>query len=493
MRQMLRRSLFGAPGLLLAAENPARPRPNILLIVSEDNGPHLGCYGDRTVPTPNLDHLAAAGARYENAYVTQAVCSPSRSSILTGLYPHQNGQIGLATHAFTMVRDWLTLPSALKQAGYRTGLIGKLHVNPETAFDFDFRWADPQYLSFDHRDVRRTVQVAGEFFTRGGPFFLMVCFADAHLPFLRQDSGLPANPLSKDDVSMFPAVGIDSPRLREQAANYYNCISRLDSGIGLLLNSLKDAGHEDGTLVAYLGDHGAQFSRGKMTTYEFALRVPLIVRWPGRVRAGEVRRELTSTIDLMPTFLDAAAAPAPRSLPGRPLFSGAAPRSELFCEWNVSHSVPRPSIFNPQRTVRDRRYKLIRNLLAGRPNPAEEAYTGQSVITTGCTQQEIDGASDQVRAAYRMWRHSPEVELYDLEADPFEFVNLADRREFAGARRRLVAKLDDWQRRTGDPLADPRKLALLEAEVREVSARPTGSRQPGFRWRYPEYLYPPPR
>ena len=217
---MLRRSLIGAPGLLLAAGKPARPRPNILLIVSEDNGPHLGCYGDRTVPTPNLDRLAAEGARYDNAFVTQAVCSPSRSSILTGLYPHQNGQIGLATHAFTMVRDWLTLPSALKQAGYRTGLIGKLHVNPETAFDFDFRWADPQYLGFDHSDVRRTVQVAGEFLARGGPFFLMVCFADAHLPFLRQDSGLPAKPFSKDDVSMFPAVGIDSPRLREQQADY---------------------------------------------------------------------------------------------------------------------------------------------------------------------------------------------------------------------------------------------------------------------------------
>ncbi|MFN0167673.1 MAG: sulfatase [Bryobacteraceae bacterium] len=484
-----RRSLFSAPALLLSRAQATRPRPNILLIVSEDNGPHFGCYGDRTVPTPHVDALAASGNRYENAYVTQAVCSPSRSSILTGLYPHQNGQIGLATHAFTMVRNWPTLPGLLKQAGYRTGLIGKLHVNPEPAFAFDYRWADRQFLSFGHRDVGKTAEVAGEFMSRGGPFFLMVCYADAHLPFLRQQAGLPVHPLNGSDVRMFPAVGIDTPRLREHVANYYNSISRLDSGIGMLLAKLKDGGQEDGTLVAYLGDHGAQFSRGKTTSYEFALRIPLVLRWPGRVRAGGVNRELASTVDLLPTLLDAAAAQVPRGLPGRSLLSGRRNRKELFCEWNTSHSVPGPSIFYPQRTVRDRRYKLILNLLAGRRNPAELCYTAQVLIQTGATQAEIDASAEPVRNAYRTWRNSPRLELYDLEKDPFEFVNLAERAEFSRIGSRLLAKLTDWQRQTSDPLADPAKLALLDAEDHEVSKRPDGARSRGFRWRYPEYLY----
>jgi N-sulfoglucosamine sulfohydrolase len=467
----------------------AARRPNILLIVSEDHGPHLGCYGDRTVPTPHLDSLASEGVRWENAYVTQAVCSPSRASILTGLYPHQNGQIGLATHAYTMVRDCETLPNLLKRQGYRTGLIGKLHVNPEAAFDFDFQWADPEYLSFKNRDVVRTADVAGEFFSLGGPFFLMVSYADAHLPFLRQQKGVPARPVTAGDVRMFPAVGVDTPRLREHVADYYNCLSRLDAGIGLLLSRLKDAGQEDRTMVTCLSDHGAQFSRGKATCYEFALRVPMMVRWPGRVRAGEVRGDLVSAVDLLPTVAEAVGAQMPRGLPGRPLLGRGSGRREIFCEWNTSHPAPQPSLLYPQRTVRDRRYKLIVNLAAGRRNPTELYYTSQALVTTGANQEEIDAAPEAVRAAYQVWRQPPRLELYDLERDPSEFENLAERREFAAVRDRLLAKLNDWQRRTGDPLADAGKLRALEEEDRAVSAQPRGAQARGFRWRYPEYLY----
>jgi len=118
--------------------NAAGAPPNVLLIISEDNGPQLGCYGDPYARTPNLDKLASQGVRFERAYITQAGCSQSRSSILTGLYPHQNGQIGLATWGFRMYRaDTPNIPRSLKAAGYRTGKIGKLHINPESAFPYD--------------------------------------------------------------------------------------------------------------------------------------------------------------------------------------------------------------------------------------------------------------------------------------------------------------------------------------------------------------------
>ncbi|MBI3942471.1 MAG: sulfatase-like hydrolase/transferase [Chloroflexi bacterium] len=178
-------------------------RLNILLITSEDNGPHFGCYGDPIADTPHVDRLAREGAFFEHAYVTQAVCSPSRASILTGLYPHQNGQIGLATHAYTMHRAFPSLPGLSKDAGYRTGRIGKLHVLPESAFPFDFSWNDPQYTSFAHRDVAKNAEIAGQFITAGaGPFFLMVNYADAHLPWLRQDCGLPVAPVVAIDVQV---------------------------------------------------------------------------------------------------------------------------------------------------------------------------------------------------------------------------------------------------------------------------------------------------
>lgn len=152
--------------------------PNILLIVSEDNGPELGCYGDPYARTPHLDRLAADGVRFENAFVPYSVCSPSRACFLTGLHPHQNGQIGLATHKFAMYReDTPNLVTLLKPAGYHTGLIGKLHVNPESAFPFDYRAISSSNFQ-RQSSVAEYAASAAEFFAQAiaadKPWFLSV-------------------------------------------------------------------------------------------------------------------------------------------------------------------------------------------------------------------------------------------------------------------------------------------------------------------------------
>jgi len=494
-------SLFVAPA---GAADAPPARPNILLIVSEDNGPHFGCYGDTTVPTPHVDRLAARGVRFTNAYVTQAVCSPSRASIYTGLYPHQHGQIGLATHQFTTVGDPPNLPRLLKGAGYRTGLIGKLHVLPEEAFPYDLRWADNQVVSFDHRDVARTAEVAGRFMSDSQrPFCLTVCFADAHLPFLPQSFGLPAKPLTagSPQLAMWPDVGVSTPRLLGHLADYYNCISRLDTGIGLLLEALEDSGRAKDTVDIYVGDHGPQFARGKITSYELALRVPLVIHDPRRAARpnGEnrpaVRDELASTVDLLPTMLDAAGVAAPPNLPGRsllPLVDGPAPdwRRYLFTEWNTSHTGSGPLLFFPQRTIRDERYKLILNVTSGPPNPAEDYYTTARRVETGPTQAELDAAPESIRAAYATWRAAPPNELYDLKNDPHEQVNLAEQSDLAPVRERLQAELQKWREQTIDPLLDPAKVKQLADEHREQHERVlTGGRKAYHPWRYPEYLY----
>ncbi len=300
------------------AASQAAGRPNVLLIVSEDNGPQLGCYGDPYARTPNLDRLAKSGVRFENAFVPYSVCSPSRAAFLTGLYPQQNGQIGLATHKFAMYRaDTPNIVTRLKAAGYRTGLIGKLHVNPESAFPFDFR-AIPTANFNRKQTVADYASAAAKFFDQAGEsqFFLSVNFPDAHLPFLRQTGGLPANPLSADDVKPMPWVGVDSPRLREQVANYYNCLERLDEGVGLLLRELEQAGCANETIVFYIGDHGAQFPRGKGTVYEGGLRVPMIVRWPAKRKPERRRRSLSRQSTSFPPCLRRRACnPTRRSCP----------------------------------------------------------------------------------------------------------------------------------------------------------------------------------
>ena len=473
-------------------------RPNVLLITSEDHGPHLSCYGDVNVQTPHLDRLAADGMRFANAFVTYSVCSPSRGSILTGLYPHQNGQMGLATHKFAMFRHWPNIPSVLKRAGYRTGIIGKLHVNPAEAFPFDFKALSGS--NFNNRPMEKFAQLAGDFIAAADkPFFLMVNYPDAHFPLLARQHGLPEKTLTAGDVKqVLPSIGIDSPRLRKHVADYYNCLSRLDSGIGLLLARLAESGAAENTLVIYLSDHGAQFSRGKTTAYEAGLRVPMIVRWPERINAGLVRDELVSSVDILPTIIEATNLDAAEHLPGRSLLPLGQGEAAPWRRYLFSGKAGSTAFWTfPQRTVRDERYKLIVNLTADRPSPTATAYEQHqgTFFIAGCTAEEIAAAPAHVQQAYETWKHPPAVELYDLQTDPHEFRNLAGEPEQRQVQQRLEAELRRWQQKTGDPFADPKKLARYLDETSQVSKQYGGPqsryrRDKQFRWKYLDYLAP---
>ena len=482
-------ALMLIPAVFAAGES--RP-PNVLLITSEDNGPQLACYGDRFARTPNLDRLAAEGIRFERAFVATASCSESRAALLTGLYPHQNGQIGLATHHYHMFAKLPNMASRLKARGYRTGLIGKLHVNPESAFPFDYRPNVAKCNTFSRRDVSRVAELAGDFFQAAdGPFFLMVNYADAHLPFLRQQHGSPAEPLSADDVKPLPWIGIDTERLRESQADFYNCMMRLDDGIGRLMETLHRAGQTERTLVIYLGDHGAQFPRGKLASYESSLRVPLIVRLPDGRGAGLVRDELVSSVDVLPTVLEAVGVEVPHELAGRsllPLTAGQGDgwREYLFAEYHGHY----PPLYFPQRTVRDDRYKLIVNLLQDRDNPVAQTCSQTENPRYGCyvSASDVAAASDRTRQAYATWSDSPPVELYDLEADPCEWQNRADDPALAEVKSRLLNELNGWRKQTADPLVNSENLAKLTAEhdaLKKPYKKPKQSH-----WRYAEYLAP---
>lgn len=451
-------------------------RPNILLIVSEDNGPELGCYGDRYVSTPVLDQLAQDGVRFRSAYVAQAGCSQSRAALLTGTYPHQNGQIGLATWKFRMYRENTpNVVRSLKQAGYRTGILGKLHINPASAFPFDVQ--ELSSANFSRKNLGEYAKRAEEFFKAGDePFFLSVNYPDAHRPFIKQVGGLPAQPLSANRVKPLAYFGLDTPQLRSETANYYNCMSRLDSLIGELLDSLSRSGKAENTLVIYLGDHGADLLRGKRTSYEGGLRIPLLIRWPGHAKANEVRNELVSTLDLMPTLLAVSGAAPVAEISGRslvPLLQGDHQpwREYLFTEFHL-HSA---HDFYPQRTIRNARYKLIQNLMPGTNNPGYK-FTLARFFTD--LPMAIDAAPIPIRDAYHRMQSPPEFELYDLQVDPHEFRNLAEDADCAATLRELQANLADWRLRTNDPLLNAQNLQRLKAEIDAclVNGRPDKAR-----------------
>jgi N-sulfoglucosamine sulfohydrolase len=475
-------------------------RPNVLLIVAEDHGCHLGCYGDPIAVTPRLDALAAESVLFRQAYTTQSVCSPARAAIHTGLYPHQNGQIGLATHRYSTFsrRDMPTLSGTLAAAGYRTGILGKLHINPEDRFPFDVRRNDRDVMGFQHRNIEAFAAQAEELFAAdSSPFFVALNPSDAHLPLLAQQFGQPPQPLTGKDMAA-SLGGVDSPRMRTASANYYNCMARLDSYVGLVLDALDRNGHTDDTLVIFTSDHGYQFPRGKTTCYEGGIHVPLLVRWPvsdapDGAGLGRAMEELVSHVDILPTALAAAGLPIPQGLPGRSLADLVVPRggpwrSHVVSEWNVSH----PPTYHPQRSIRNARYKLIKTLLPERPTPAARYYTDGVTVETSVTAAELAAAPEPIQTAFDEWAHSPAVALYDLDEDPEELENLARSPEHTSVLAELLDELERWQHETDDSLRNPAMLRRLTEENDAIESRwyrdnyrGTGSE---YQWQYMDYL-----
>ncbi|MBN8729032.1 MAG: sulfatase [Acidobacteria bacterium] len=471
---MRRRSFLAASAAHIGAAAVATttaqntPRPNILFITADDLGLNLSCYGERRFATPHLDRLAASGVRFTTAYVAQASCSPSRSAMFTGLYPHTNGQYGLANGGFRLHEQYTnrTIPVLAQKAGYRTGIIGKLHVEPESSFPWTFR-----KTGNTTRQVRTVAADAAGFIRDSGsePFFLMANFSDPHAfrnekatggwDFPPQVDGVPEKPLPPGQETLFPWQQIDEEQQRVRTAGYFNAIQRLDEGIGQLMQTLQDSGKAANTVVIFVGDHGPPFSRGKTTVYESGLRVPCFLRWPGVTKAGVVSDRMVSTVDILPTILDAIGAPLPQGLHGdslRAAVTGGKWREFLAAEFHFHGARP----FFPRRAIRDGRYKLIHNLLAGKAKPSSTIDGDLAYQYSRAAK--YDGTA--VRRAFDTFADPPEFELYDLSRDPIEFENLAAGKQHAAALQRMQRALLQWRTQTGDPLLD---ASVLEKMVRD--------------------------
>ncbi len=442
------------------------PPSNVLLVIADDLGVELGCYGDGQALTPHLDAFAATGVRFETAWVTTASCSPSRGSIHTGLYPHQSGLIGLSHRGYSMHEEFPTSASLLHEHGYRTGMIGKFHIAPESAAVWDFLFTDFE-ICYDERDVATMVKVA-EGIIKGSaedPFFLVISFVDPHAPFSHQLHGLPEEPQSAGEIDPFPWIGINTEEIREQTAGYYNSVARLDAGFGLLMEVLKESDHYGDTLIIFIGDHGPPFTRAKTTCYNMALRIPLIISYPRYQKPSQVRTELVSTVDLMPTILDAAGVDAPENLPGHslvPLVRGDTPewREYLFGE----HHAHQQFSWFPRRTLRDDRYQLILNLTPEIENPI--LGVDGCVVWDASRDPRLKGTT--IREVYDRLRNPPAVELFDLKKDPSSFYNLAEDPAYQVIRQRLETALLDFRGRSGDPFLDPDYLHAQNDKHRKL-------------------------
>ncbi|MCI0625400.1 MAG: sulfatase [Acidobacteria bacterium] len=463
----------------------AAPR-NIVLFVVDDQGRDAGCYGNKVIKTPNLDKLASDGTRFNFAFCTTASCSASRSVLLSGLHNHASGQYGHQHdyhnfHTFPAVRS---LPVLLGEAGYRTASIGKFHVQPESVYHFQ------TYLQGNQGGARNPVTMAEkarDFIARAKeqrPFFLYFCTADPHRSgkVAADEAHQPnyfGNEIKYDGVQevtydlkqiLVPPYLPDTPETRAELAQYYQSVSRVDQGLGRLIEILKETGQYESTLIIYTSDNGIAFPGAKTNLYEPGMRLPLIVRVPNQKRRGVVSNAMVSWVDLTPTLLDFAGVkevkawllgsqasvgrPAENQSPQDYSFHGRSFLSLLDEEnpqgWNEvfgSHTFHEITMYYPMRVIRTRKYKYILNLANSLPFPfASDLYespTWQGVIRRGDSKYGHRRVSDYLQR--------PRHELYHLESDPHEVVNLADKPEYANVLAKLQEKLRRFQAQTRDP------------------------------------------
>jgi N-sulfoglucosamine sulfohydrolase len=428
----------------------AAPR-NVLLIIADDMGLDGKCFGNDAVKTPNLDALAAESTNFANAFATVASCSPSRAVILSGRYTHSNGQYGLAHAEHNQVtrKHVQTLPNLLKAAGYRTAIIGKHHVNPDSVYSYE------TFLKTGgegNRSVATMARRAGQYMAADDkrPFFLVVGFSDPHRAGVgfdndREYPGVTRRKYDPATVKV-PAHLPDDPAVRRDIVGYYEAIDRLDQGVGMLMEHVEKAGRREDTLVIFASDNGMPFPGAKTNLYDAGVHLPLIVRAPGR-QGGVVSQAMVSWIDLAPTVLEFAGAKSPDDLPGRSLLGII--EQEKPAGWDAifaSHVFHEITMYYPMRAVRTRTHKLIWNVAHPLEFPiAEDIERSPSWRVMQKLKTTSGGKSLEA------FQQRPEFELYDMEKDPQEMKNLADDPAYAEVRKQLHSQLTARLKETNDP------------------------------------------
>ncbi|MBL8232958.1 MAG: sulfatase [Bryobacterales bacterium] len=448
-----RRAFLSALPLVSAAQ---RTSSNLLLIAVDDLNRDLGCYGHPIVRTPNLDSLAKSGMRFDRAFCQYPVCNPSRTSLLSGLYPETTKILDNRDNPRSHLQGHPFLPELLRANGYQTYRVGKIfHDGMDSEADWDgqfnprpqippgegrnltggkfafFQWRAAEGTDTDHPDggiAEESSKLLEKFASNptGKPFFLAAGFRKPHDPYiapkryfdLYPPSSIPVRKEPRDDEADIPKAAYPPVRHNlgaqeelEYRRAYWACISFMDAQVGRLLGTLRRTGLDKSTLVIFFGDHGLHLGEhnwwNKVTLFERSARVPFLASGPG-VRADSLCKQPVELLDIYPTFLQQAGTKLPasaRSLHGEPL-------QRLFAD--------------PRATWQKAAYTVV----------TRAGGLGRSVQTARYRYTEWNGGADG-------------VELYDHDNDAGEFTNLAHRESAAAVRTQLKKLLDQKRRQAG--------------------------------------------
>ncbi len=453
-------SAAGVAGINSAGTALAEDRPNVILFIADDvSWNDYGCYGNPGARTPHIDSLAAAGLRFTNAYLTASSCSPSRASIVTGRYPHNNGKAAELHLPIAANLPWF--PELLRGAGYYTALSGKNHMTVDESGE----QSSTRPLAFDLIDGGKVagntgghanwVKIAHERPT-DQPFFFWFAAYDAHRGWdadQQWDADRYGPKHSPDDVEVPPFL-IDDSATRRDLASYYNEVTRFDYYIGQVVQELREQDALANTLILILADNGRPFPRAKTRLHDSGMKTALVAHWPDGIRQPSDCHALVSVIDLAPTILEiagVAVAPSMQGVSLKPLFSdpAATVRRYAFSEHNW-HDYEAHG-----RSVRDGQFLYIRN------NRPELAWQGpaDSVRSPShlALQQRRDQSGLTAPQADVFLAPRPTEELYVVSDDPHQLNNLIDDPTYRADAERLRRLLVRWSQETADSL--PAKIS----------------------------------
>jgi N-sulfoglucosamine sulfohydrolase len=452
---------------LNAAEMKGSQRPNILWISTEDINPDLGCYGDSYAVTPNINQLAAQGIRYTNVYSHAGVCAPTRSGIITGMYPTTIGTHNMRCKGVPPAYV-KCFSEYLRAAGY--------YCTNNVKTDYQF---DPPPSAWDENSRKAHWRNRG----KDQPFFAIFNFTLSHESQIRNRSegmlkrlnGLTSHERHDPDKAVLPPYYPDTPKVRQDWAQYYDIITLTDKLVAGVLKQLEDDGLADDTIVWFWGDHGRGLPRAKRWIYDSGLRVPLIIRVPAKwqklampnnpdtVKPGSVNDDLIAFIDFAPTMLSLAGIKIPDYIQGKAFLGSqkAKPREYIFAARDRMDEA-----YDLIRAVRDKRYKYIRNYMWYLTRGQDINYMNQMPTMQEMRRLNAEGKLKGPQKQY-FEPTKPIEELYDTATDPHEVNNLASDPKYKDVLQRMRRIHAKWERETGD-------IGLIPEPVFDEMERPGG-------------------
>ena len=397
--------------------------PNIVFYLSDDQDLlDYGVYGNPNVQTSNADLLASQGMKFSNFYTGQAICAPSRSQIFTGMYPLKNGC--MANH-IGVKPDIKSITSLLEESGYEVVLAGKSHVKPNKVFDWThyFPKINNRYLPLEQiDDYLKNVNK---------PFCLIIASDYPHGPYPQTSN------FSKADIFKLP---YDPSYIGNHKPGYYQNIQDDNDQLGKVLSMVDNYDLRENTMFIYASDHGLS---GKWSLKEQGLRVPFIVRWPGKIKPNTTSETLLTLVDVLPTILEVSNTEIPSEIDGKSFLETLNGSNMKIHDYvfgvSTRQNIRECKIF-PSRMVRGNRYKLIRN------------FNSVEVVNSNLGDNPVINQFAKMGA--ESFPNVPYEELYDLEKDPYQKINLINDPKYKKTRNRLSVALENWMKSQGDFLLD---------------------------------------